>query len=339
MAQRTRAIYGCGGKELSADERAFFREAQPWGFILFARNVLHPQQVKALVSALRDTVGDQRAPVLIDQEGGRVARLRLPHWRTYPSARRFGDLYRSDPDAAKEACGFNARLIASELNDLGINADCVPVLDVPVKGADAVIGDRAFSEEPEIVTALGRTVIEAMLEGGILPVMKHVPGHGRANADSHLALPRVTVSQDELRASDFAPFRALNDCPLAMTAHVIYEAIDPNRPATTSRTAVSEVIRCWIGFDGLLMSDDLSMKALNGSFQERTRNALAAGCDVVLHCNGSFSEMQDVAAEAAPLEGQAMARAERALAQLHPAKPFDVETANARLTEFFGMAA
>ncbi|MBV9571110.1 MAG: beta-N-acetylhexosaminidase [Alphaproteobacteria bacterium] len=339
MVCRTRAIYGCSGTELSPEERAFFREAQPWGFILFARNVSQPNQVKALVSSLRDTVGDDQAPVLIDQEGGRVARLRPPHWRTHPPAQRFGDLYRSDPEAARQMCALNARLIASELFDLGINADCVPVLDVPVKDADAIIGNRAFSNDPEIVTALGRTMVDGLLDGGVLPVIKHLPGHGRANADSHLALPRVGALESELRVSDFAPFRALNDCPLAMTAHVVYTAIDPDRPATTSETVISDVIRGWIGFDGLLMSDDLSMKALSNSFGERTRAALDAGCDIVLHCNGALSEMLDVAAEATLLEGQALARAERALARLRPPKPFNAEIANGRLNECFGAAA
>jgi beta-N-acetylhexosaminidase len=335
---RTRAIYGCGGTELSADERAFFREAQPWGFILFARNVADPAQVRALVSSLRETVGDARAPVLIDQEGGRVARLKPPHWRAHLPAQEFGDLYREDAAAGPEAAYVNARLIADELSQLGINVDCVPVLDLPVSGADTVIGDRAFASDAGTVIALGRAVIEGMLDSGVLPVMKHIPGHGRATADSHFALPRVSTPETELRATDFAPFRALRDCPMAMTAHVVYEAIDPEHPATTSARVIRDVIRGEIGFGGLLMSDDLSMKALAGSFAERSRAALSAGCDILLHCNGSMEEMQAVAGEAAPLGGEAKARAERALAQL-PAprsQSFDPAAAEARLSELMG---
>ncbi|HEY1638783.1 MAG TPA: beta-N-acetylhexosaminidase [Rhizomicrobium sp.] len=335
MPKRTRAIYGCAGTELSAAERAFFRDTRPWGFILFARNIADPEQVRALVSSLRETVGND-APVLIDQEGGRVARLKPPHWKAYPPARRFGDLYAADPAAAQEACYLNARGIAAELVALGIDVDCVPVLDVPVEGANDVIGDRAFSRDPAVVAALGRTVIDAMLDGGVLPVIKHIPGHGRANADSHHALPRASVSPAELRATDFAPFRALNDCPLAMTAHIVYEALDPERPATTSQTIVREIIRGLIGFEGLLMSDDLSMNALHGSLGERSRDALAAGCDIVLHCNGRMDEMQAVAREVPPLEGEALARADRALAQRRTPKPFDAAAAQARVAGLLG---
>src|SRR4051794_17957792 len=210
MPKRTRAIYGCAGTGLSAAERAFFRDARPWGFILFARNIADPQQVRALVSSLRETVGND-APVLIDQEGGRVARLKPPHWKTFPPARRFGDLYAADPAAAQEACYLNARGIAAELVALGIDVDCVPVLDVPVEGANDVIGDRAFSRDPAVVAALGRTIIDAMLDGGVLPVIKHIPGHGRANADSHHALPHVSTAAADLREMDFKPFRALHD--------------------------------------------------------------------------------------------------------------------------------
>jgi beta-N-acetylhexosaminidase len=335
MPKRTRAIYGCAGTELSAAERAFFRDTRPWGFILFARNIADPEQVRALVSSLRETVGND-APVLIDQEGGRVARLKPPHWKAYPPARRFGDLYAADPAAAQEACYLNARGIAAELVALGIDVDCVPVLDVPVEGANDVIGDRAFSRDPAVVAALGRTIIDAMLDGGVLPVIKHIPGHGRANADSHHALPRASVSPAELRATDFAPFRALNDCPLAMTAHIVYEALDPERPATTSQTIVREIIRGLIGFEGLLMSDDLSMNALHGSLGERSRDALAAGCDIVLHCNGRMDEMQAVAREVPPLEGEALARADRALAQRRTPKPFDAAAAQARVAGLLG---
>jgi beta-N-acetylhexosaminidase len=333
---RTRAIYGCAGTELSADERAFFREAQPWGFILFARNVADPAQMRSLVSSLREILADEKAPVLIDQEGGRVARLKPPHWKARLPSQRFGDLYRENGNAGREATYLNTRLIAHELSQLGINVDCVPVLDIPVAGSNAVIGDRAFASDPRTIVALGRAEIEGMLEGGVLPVMKHIPGHGRATADSHFALPRVSTPEAELQETDFAPFRALHDCPMAMTAHVVYEAIDPEHPATTSTTIIRDVIRDEIGFGGLLMSDDLSMKALGGSFAERSRAALAAGCDVLLHCNGSMEEMQAVAGEAAPLESEAKARAEKALAQLHAPKAFDPAAAEARLAELMG---
>lgn len=336
---RTRAIYGCAGTELSAEERAFFREAQPWGFILFARNIADPAQVRTLVSSLRETVGDEKAPVLIDQEGGRVARLKPPHWKARPPAQRFGDLYRENADAGRNAAYLNARLIAEDLSQLGINVDCVPVLDLPVPGADTVIGDRAFSSDPEIVMALGRAVIDGMLDGGVLPVMKHIPGHGRATADSHLVLPHVSAPEAELRATDFAPFRVLNDCPMAMTAHVVYEAIDAERPATTSAKMIRDVIRGDIGFSGLLTSDDLSMKALDGTFAERSRAALAAGCDILLHCNGRMEEMREIANEAGALDGEARARSEKALAHLRAPNPFDATAAEANLAELMGAMA
>jgi beta-N-acetylhexosaminidase len=336
---RNCVIYGCAGTELSETERAFFRESPPWGFILFARNISEPDQVRALVSSLRETVNDERAPVLIDQEGGRVARLRLPHWKTHPPMQHFGNLYRSDPDVAREAAYLNGRSIAQELFALGIDVDCVPVLDVPAQGADAVIGDRAFACDPDIAAALGRAVMEAMLDGGVLPVMKHIPGHGRATADSHHALPRVAASREALARADFAPFRALNDCPLAMTAHVVYEAIDPEQPATTSATVIHEIIRGEIGFDGLLMSDDLSMNALSGSLGERARAALAAGCDILLHCNGRMEEMESVAPEVKPLQGESLSRAEKALARRQAPKPFDVAVAEARIAHLLKAAA
>ncbi|MBU6442654.1 MAG: beta-N-acetylhexosaminidase [Alphaproteobacteria bacterium] len=336
---RTRAIYGCAGEVLTAKERAFFAEAQPWGFILFARNVATPDQVTRLVEELRETVNDPAAPVLIDQEGGRVARLKPPHWKERPAAARFGALYGENPEAAREAVYLNARLMAAELAALGINVDCVPVLDVPVEGADAVIGDRAFSHESTVVIDLGRAVIEGMIEGGVLPVMKHIPGHGRATADSHLALPRVATAADSLSASDFVTFRSLNHCPLAMTAHVVYEAIDAQRPATTSPKVIRDVIRGEIGFDGLLLSDDLSMQALSGPLSVRARAAQFAGCDIVLHCNGSLEEMREVAVEAKPLEDAALKRAEAARAHLARAEAFDSVGAERRLADLLGAVA
>jgi len=329
---RTRVIYGCSAQELGAEERAFFRDVQPWGFILFARNISRRKQVRALVESLRETVGDARAPVLIDQEGGRVARLKPPDWRERPAAARFGEVYASAQEAATEAAYLNARLIAADLGELGINVDCLPVLDVPVEGADDIIGDRAFARDPAAVIALGRAVIEGLLEGGVLPVMKHIPGHGRAPADSHLALPHVVTGAEELSATDFVTFRSLNLCPMAMTAHVVYEGIDPQRPATTSPKLIRDVIRGEIGFDGLLMTDDISMGALEGPISVRTKAALFAGCDIVLHCNARMDEMQEVAAAAKPLEGASLKRAEHALSLLNAAVPFDPAEAEAHLS-------
>ena len=336
---RSRAIYGCAGFRLSAAERNFFRDTRPWGFILFARNISDPEQVKALIGELRETVEDRSAPVLIDQEGGRVARLGPPQWHERPPAARFGALYAQNPEVAWEACYLNARLIAHDLASLGINVDCLPVLDVPVPGAHDIIGDRAFAADPATIIALGKAQIEGLMDGGVLPVMKHIPGHGRAGADSHLALPRVSAKAAELSASDFVTFRSLSQCPIAMTAHVVYESIDPQRPATTSAKVIRDVIRGEIGFDGLLMSDDLSMKALDGPLSVRARLALFAGCDLALHCNGDMEEMRHVAAGVTELRGPAAKRSEHALAHLSEPAPFDPGAAEARLAVLLGEAA
>ncbi|MBV9992260.1 MAG: beta-N-acetylhexosaminidase [Alphaproteobacteria bacterium] len=336
---RTRAIYGCAGAELSADERAFFRKTRPWGFIVFARNIVDRDQLRALTTSLRETVNDGKAPILIDQEGGRVARLRPPHWRERPPAARFGALYGENAEAAREAVYLNARLIAHDLAEVGLNVDCLPLLDVPVEGADNIIGDRAFARDPATIIDLGRAAIEGLMEGGVLPVMKHIPGHGRAAADSHLALPRVATGAEELSATDFVTFRSLAHCPVAMTAHVVYEAIDPQRPATTSPKLIRDVIRGEMGFDGLLMSDDVSMNALSGPISVRVKASLFAGCDVVLHCNGKMEEMREVAEEAKPLDGQALKRAEAALAHLSEPTAFDPGAAAARLHSLLGASA
>ncbi len=305
-------MFGCAGQELSEDERRFFGKADPLGFILFARNIADPRQVSGLVEALRQSVG-RRAPVLIDQEGGRVQRLRPPFWRAAPPAARFGMLARLDGAAAERAAWLNARLIALELTALGIDVDCAPVLDNPVPGAHDVIGDRAFSLEPGVIARLGRATIDGLMAGGVLPVVKHIPGHGRAEADSHVACPVVRASAGDLARSDLPPFRALADAPIAMTAHVVYAAWDGTRPATLSPTVIRDVIRGEIGFDGVLLSDDLSMQALSGGLDERAAAALAAGCDVVLHCNGRLDEMRAVAGAAGRLEGPALDRVARAL--------------------------
>lgn len=335
---RSRAIYGCSATSLSAEEKSFFGDVRPWGFILFARNISDPAQVKALVQELRGTVGDEKAPILIDQEGGRVARLKPPHWHARPPAARFGALHDTNPEAAREAVYLNARLIAHDLFSLGINVDCLPVLDVPVPGAHDVIGDRAFSTDPATIITLGKAQIEGLMDGGVLPVMKHIPGHGRAGADSHLDLPRVSAKAEELSASDFVTFRSLDTCPIAMTAHVVYESIDPQRPATTSPKVIRDVIRGEIGFDGLLMSDDLSMKALDGPLSVRAKAALFAGCDLVLHCNGDMNEMKEVASEVSELKGQAKKRSAHALAHLCVPGAFDPAAAEARLATLMGTA-
>ena len=330
-------ILGCAGATLGREEAAFFRDVKPWGFILFARNVESPDQVRKLVDALRETVGREDAPVLIDQEGGRVQRLKPPHWPLYPPGRAYGQIPANDPLLRREIARLGARLIAHDLASLGINVDCVPVLDVPDPEGHEIIGDRAYGQTPEEVATLGRAAAEGLIAGGVLPVIKHIPGHGRAKADSHLELPVVDATYEALDARDFPPFRALSDMPMAMTAHVIYSAIDPKRPATTSKKAIRKVIRGALGFDGLLMSDDLSMKALSGDFAERAEQALAAGCDVVLHCNGDMAEMKAVVDGTDALKGHARRRAQAALARIaRSPEPLDVEAARARFAAALG---
>jgi beta-N-acetylhexosaminidase len=325
------SILGCAGLTLSAQERDFFSEVRPWGFILFARNIETPDQVRALVTSLRDCVGRPDAPILIDQEGGRVQRLGPPHWKRYPPGRVYGAILANDPLLRREVTRLGARLLAHDLTALGINVDCVPVLDVPQAGAHEVIGDRAYAQTPEGVALLGRAAAEGLIAGGVLPVIKHIPGHGRAQADSHHHLPVVDASYEELDARDFAPFRVLSDMPMAMTAHVVYSALDAKRPATTSKRVMGEVIRGAIGFDGLVMSDDLSMKALSGDFTQRARASLSAGCDVVLHCNGDMAEMKAVVAGTRSLRGRAAQRAGAALARVaRVPEPFDAEEGRAR---------
>lgn len=298
------ALFGCRGLALSAEETAFFAETRPFGFILFARNVENPDQVRALVAEMRAAVGRADAPVLIDQEGGRVQRLRPPHWRAAPAAAEIAAI----GARAGHAAYLNARLIGRELAELGITVDCAPVLDVSRPETHAVIGDRAYDSDPARVAMFGRAVCDGLRAEGVHPVIKHIPGHGRARADSHLELPRVPASYEELEALDFAPFKALAGEDWAMTAHIVYDAVDPEAPATCSQAMIGGVIRDAIGFTGLLMSDDLSMKALDGDFGDRTRAALDAGCDMVLHCNGEIAEMRAVAAALRPLSPAAWAR-------------------------------
>jgi beta-N-acetylhexosaminidase len=324
-------ITGVSGPELSATEREFVRGARPWGFILFKRNIETPDQVSGLVSELRDCVDDPDAPVLIDQEGGRVARLGPPHWPAYPPGATFGALYDLDTALGLNAARLSSRLIAADLIELGITVDCLPLADVPVAGADTVIGNRAYGSEPAKVAAIARAVTEGLAQGGVLPVLKHIPGHGRATADSHFRLPTVDTPREELERTDFAAFQPLADLPMAMTAHVVFSALDPAQPATTSATIIRQVIRGTIGFQGLLMSDDVSMNALAGSIAERTRAIVNAGCDMVLHCNGKLDEMRDVARETPELAGEALDRARRALASRRAPEPFDRQAARAEL--------
>jgi beta-N-acetylhexosaminidase len=335
----TRAfITGVSGPELSAAEREFIRLERPWGFILFKRNIETPAQVILLISELRKELGEPDAPVLIDQEGGRVQRFGPPNWPAYPPGAVFGRLYDIDRALGLSAARLSARLIAADLTETGVTVDCLPLADVPVAGADAVIGDRAYGTEPGKVAAIARAVTEGLEQGGILPVLKHIPGHGRATADTHLKLPVVDTSKAELERTDFAAFQPLADLPMAMTAHVVFSALDPAHPATTSATIIEQVIRGVIGFQGLLMSDDVSMNALAGSIAERTRAVFAAGCDIVLHCNGKLEEMREVARETPQLSGNALQRAKRALASRKAPQAFDRPAARAELDALINRA-
>jgi beta-N-acetylhexosaminidase len=322
-------ICGCLGPALSAAEHSFIRSADPWGLILFRRNIESKEQVRRLVGTFRELVGRADAPVLVDQEGGRVQRMGPPHWPPYPAAAILGRLGGSLDRRAIIALA--ARLIANDLSEVGINVDCLPVLDVAAAEGHNVIGDRAYSADPAVVAVCGRAAADGLMAGGVLPVMKHIPGHGRANVDSHRELPVIGTARPLLEQVDLHPFRALRDLPIAMTAHVVYEAIDPTAPATTSPVVIEEVVRRQIGFDGLLLSDDLSMQALNGSLRERAEAALRAGTDIVLHCNGDLAEAEQVASAAAPLAGKASERAQAALQRAAARVPFDPVEGRARL--------
>jgi beta-N-acetylhexosaminidase len=337
MASRA-FIVGVSGFALTGEERAFLRDQQPWGFILFKRNIDTPDQVIRLVEEMRREVERPDAPVLIDQEGGRVQRLGPPHWPRYPAGVLFDQLYDRKPELGLRAAWLSSRLISADLADLGINVDCLPLADVPVAGADAVIGDRAYGTEPLKVAAIARAVTDGLADGGVLPILKHIPGHGRATADSHLRLPTVDTPQAELTRTDFVAFSRLSDLPMAMTAHVVFSALDPAQPATTSATIIRDVIRGAINFQGLLMSDDVSMNALSGSIAERARASFQAGCDVVLHCNGKLEEMRAVAGETPVLAGEALRRAERALASRKTPQAFDRVAGRAELDDLIAQA-
>jgi len=333
-------IFGCESPVLYASEASFFQDADPLGFILFARNCEEPQQVAALVNDLRKSIGRADAPVLIDQEGGRVQRLGPPHWRKAPSAHALVEAVKTHaPGQVTEAVKLNARLIAHELSDLGISVNCLPVLDIPQPGSHDVIGDRAFGGSIEETAILGRAVCDGLLDGGILPVMKHIPGHGRSVEDSHKALDVVKASREDLESSDFAPFRALVDVPWAMTAHLIYNVLDEQYPATHSQRVLNGLIRSGFQYDGILLSDDVSMNALSGTIGERAARALDAGCDIALHCNGKMDEMLEIANCTPGLTEQTAMRIQRAETlrrESHSAEPFDFDAAVARLTRLTG---
>lgn len=326
-------ITGLAGPELLPEEAAFLGRVRPCGIILFARNLVAHDQITRLVADAKAAIGLDDVLVLIDQEGGRVQRLRPPLARALPPARAYAQLYATDPAAAVAAARSQSRLVAAELGELGINTDCAPVLDVPVAGAHDIIGDRAYGASAEQVAALGRAVAEGFLDGGMLPVIKHIPGHGRAMSDSHHDLPVVDTPHATLSATDFAAFKALADMPAAMTAHVVFTAIDRDNPASTSARVTEDIIRGEIGFDGLLMSDDLSMKALTGTIGARAEAVIAAGSDVALHCNGDLAEMEEAAARLPTLTGKSRIRFFAALARVSRPEPFDPATAVAKLSQ------
>ncbi|MGL4397960.1 MAG: beta-N-acetylhexosaminidase [Hyphomicrobium sp.] len=332
-ADRRALIAGVSGTELTSDDRAFFRMHRPAGLILFARNCAEHDQIRALIDDVRSAVADDAFLVLIDQEGGRVQRLRPPLGRTLPAADRYAAMALRDPEQARRAAFDVARLTAADLLALGINTNCAPVLDVPVAGSHDIIGNRAYGTTPDAVVMLARAVAEGYLAGGVLPVIKHIPGHGRANADSHFDLPVVATPHADLSATDFAPFRMLSHLPAAMTAHVVFSAIDANAPASTSKIVTRDIIRGEIGFDGLLMSDDLSMKALDGTLRARAEAVIAAGSDVALHCNGNLSEMTAAADGCPALAGRALERFAAACRLTCQCQPFDADAAAQRLAE------
>jgi beta-N-acetylhexosaminidase len=307
------AIYGLEGLELTAEEEAFFRDSEPAGFILFRRNCGDPDQLLRLTDSLRDLTGRADLPILIDQEGGRVARMRPPEWPAFPPAERFAQLYALAPSSAIEAVRSNARAIALTLRKCGINVNALPLLDVRQEGASDIIGDRALGSEPMQVAALGRAVLDGMASAGVVGIIKHIPGHGRALVDSHKELPVVAASADALE-TDLEPFERLSSAPMGMTAHVVYTAWDPDHPATMSATVIGDIIRGRIGFDGFLMSDDLGMEALAGDFGSRAAGVTAAGCDAALHCSGKMEEMIAVAGAAPALSAEGEARLARAMA-------------------------
>lgn len=331
-------VFGCAGLALTDEEKEFFKRVNPLGFILFSRNIATPEQLKTLIQSLRETVDRADAPVLIDQEGGRVSRLKPSYWSKYPPARTFGDKYQANREEGIRAAYETARLIGRDLRELGINVDCAPVLDVPVEGSvDTILGDRTFSLDPQLNGPLGKIVCDGLLAEGVLPVVKHIPGHGRAVVDSHFELPEVSTDLETLKQTDFVPFKHLADAPWGMTAHVMYTAIDAHKPASLSNKVIQDIIREEIGFKGFLICDDLSMKALSGALSDLAAEALSAGCDAVLHCNGNMDEMELVASAVEPLSARSMERFIRGQEMLKTAVEhsvaFDYESAKASLSE------
>ncbi|GLS87759.1 beta-N-acetylhexosaminidase [Cypionkella aquatica] len=324
------AIFGCAGLSLTARERDFFRDYDPLGFIVFARNIDTPAQITRLTADLRDSVG-RDAPVLVDQEGGRVQRLRAPHWAEWAPPL---DTVDKAGAHATQAMALRSMVIAAELRAVGIDANCAPVADIGGPETHPFLRNRCYGQDVETVTKIARAVADAHLEIGVLPVVKHMPGHGRSVSDTHLDLPTVTTDRATLAATDFAPFRALADLPMAMTAHIIFAAYD-HLPATQSPKMI-EVIRNEIGFGGLLMTDDLNMQALKGTLGERTARSMAAGCDIALHCKGEMAEMLEVAAAAGSMTDAARARAKAALAQRRPAKSVDIAALKAEFSALLG---
>ena len=331
-------VSGCAGTELTDEERVFFAVEQPLGLILFKRNCDNRAQIRALVGAFRDVVGRADAPVLIDQEGGRVCRLRPPNWPDYPSARVLGGVAAEDAARGARAAWLHGRLIAADLRDLGITIDCAPVLDVITPGASEAIGDRSFGGDPAMVARLGRAVADGLIAGGVAPVIKHIPGQGRAAVDSHYVLPVVEADLDSLSRVDFAPFVALADLPAAMTSHTVFSAIDPMNPATTSRIVIRDIIRERIGFDGLLFCDDVSMNALAGDHRERGKAIFDAGCDIVLHCSGRMDDMRAIADVSPLLAGKVRERAGRVLALDKAPEPLDRAAAREEYRALIGAA-
>ena len=330
-------ISGCASTRLSAEERRFFADTQPWGLIVFARNCETADQINALCAEFREAVGRADAPVLIDQEGGRVQRICEPMAPRYPAGAIVGALWGSDRAAAKRCAWLAGRLIGEDLFSLGITVDCLPVLDISFPSTHEVIGDRALGDSAEAVTALGGAMADGLMEAGVAPVGKHMPGHGRARVDSHFELPVVETSTVELKAADFAPFRQLSSLPMMMTAHLVYTSLDPDQPATLSAPIINDIIRNHMGFGGLLMTDDLSMKALEGTLGDRASVVIAAGCDMALHCNGEPDEMRAVADNVPPLEGVAAERAERALVSAQRVEA-DMEATRAEFDALIGRA-
>jgi len=332
MTRNLATLFGCSGTTLTPWERAFFGDAKPWGYILFRRNIETPEQVRQLTSALREASNDPEAPIFIDQEGGTVARLKAPHFRHPPNPNSFAQLFLEDPETAAEAAWLNARLMADELKELGINANCAPMLDVVDPTAHEFLQKRSLGQTSESVIALGKATALGLRDGGVAPVIKHAPGHGKGDADSHLDLPRVGASRTQLEAEDFQPFYSLRRESMLMTAHVLFESLDPHHPATLSRTIITDMIRGQWNYDGLIMTDDINMQALGGTIQERCTAALAAGCELICHCNGEKDDMLAVANTTPALANKAAQHAvkARAVALLEP-KPFEKDAAIDRL--------